>query len=158
MIWDCTCIGSGRGKISCTIASECGRQLEPQTGVCHRRSFSLPQLMSLCGAAVSGYWGEGGGGNGRNVSCFVCIYAKTHARPSSVSVSNQIAVTRAEPHIRSVTHGGDPMKRGATCWSVSVWATAKESGPASLSVSRPQCPVLTSLLGLRTQLASAPCS
>lgn len=22
MIWDCTCIGSGRGKISCTIASE----------------------------------------------------------------------------------------------------------------------------------------
>lgn len=21
MIWDCTCIGSGRGKISCTIAS-----------------------------------------------------------------------------------------------------------------------------------------
>lgn len=24
MIWDCTCIGSGRGKISCTIASESG--------------------------------------------------------------------------------------------------------------------------------------
>lgn len=23
MIWDCTCIGSGRGKISCTIASKC---------------------------------------------------------------------------------------------------------------------------------------
>lgn len=22
MIWDCTCIGSGRGKISCTIASK----------------------------------------------------------------------------------------------------------------------------------------
>ncbi len=22
MMWDCTCIGSGRGKISCTIASE----------------------------------------------------------------------------------------------------------------------------------------
>lgn len=24
MIWDCTCIGSGRGKISCTIASKFG--------------------------------------------------------------------------------------------------------------------------------------
>lgn len=23
MIWDCTCIGSGRGKISCTIGSKC---------------------------------------------------------------------------------------------------------------------------------------
>lgn len=23
MIWDCTCIGSGKGKISCTIASKC---------------------------------------------------------------------------------------------------------------------------------------
>lgn len=27
MIWDCTCIGSGRGKISCTIASK----IEPNT-------------------------------------------------------------------------------------------------------------------------------
>lgn len=24
MMWDCTCIGSGRSKISCTIASELG--------------------------------------------------------------------------------------------------------------------------------------
>lgn len=48
----------------------------------------------------------------------------------------QIAVTRVELHIRSVTPGGDPMKQEATCWSVSVWVTARESGHASLSVSQ----------------------
>uniref|UniRef100_A0A8C8MMA9 Fibronectin n=1 Tax=Oncorhynchus tshawytscha TaxID=74940 RepID=A0A8C8MMA9_ONCTS len=33
MIWDCTCIGSGRGKISCTIASEWHRGKDFSPGV-----------------------------------------------------------------------------------------------------------------------------
>ena len=43
MIWDCTCIGSGRGKISCTIASEWAtrKQSQPFTNLCHAAVESL---------------------------------------------------------------------------------------------------------------------
>lgn len=54
------------------------------------------------------------------------------------SAYHQTAVTRAGLHIRSVTPGGDPTRREATCWSASAWVTAKESGPANLSVSHSQ--------------------
>lgn len=50
-------------------------------------------------------------------------------------LSSQIAATKAELHIRSATPGGDHMKQEDTCWSVSVWGTVKESGPANLWVS-----------------------
>lgn len=47
---------------------------------------------------------------------------------------------RAGLHIRSETPGGDPMKQEATCWSVSVLETARESGPANLWVSHSDSP------------------
>lgn len=72
-------------------------------------------------------------------SVFVCFFTYYSFKISSFpSAYPQTAVTRAGLHIRSVTPGGDPTRREATCWSVSVWVTAKESGPANLSVSHSQ--------------------
>lgn len=47
MIWDCTCIGSGRGKISCTIASESGPFYTPDHTVLGHSQSHASKLLHL---------------------------------------------------------------------------------------------------------------